>query len=221
MGDTLRPPSLQVSVPNDGPVYSDGGGPAVSDGCVRSSSSTPTLRRKRFKMRRMRNVASEKEGERERLAAGRHLQSSRSASKEYLQLPSIEITPSSDEDGPASWSRCSTPSASPRRKRFLLRKWLKVREKKEQSSESRSVPTRRLPSPLPPSLSCPTAPSSPEPPSCFFKAPYARHEAFVKFRLTLRSEVRAPRLNCCDLSRKPEGSDAVVFNSTKHHISPV
>lgn len=146
MGDTLRPPSLQVSVPNDGPVYSDGGGPAVSDGCVHSSSSTPTLRRKRFKMRRMRNVASEKEGERERLAvAGRHSAHCRSGSKEYLQLPSIEITPSSDEDGPSSWSRCSTPSASPRRKRFLLRKWLKVREKKEQSSESRSVPSHHLP----------------------------------------------------------------------------
>lgn len=140
MGDTLRPPSLQVSVPNDGPVYSDGSGPVVSDSCACSSSSTPTLRRKRFKMRRMRNVASEKEGERERLAvAGRHSSRCRSGSKEYLQLPSIEITPSSDEDGPSSWSRCSTPSASPRRKRFLLRKWLKVREKKEQSSESRSV----------------------------------------------------------------------------------
>uniref|UniRef100_A0A8C6TJP3 GRAM domain containing 1Bb n=1 Tax=Neogobius melanostomus TaxID=47308 RepID=A0A8C6TJP3_9GOBI len=58
--------------------------------------------------------------------------------REYLQLPSIEITPSSDEDVPSSWSRCSTPSASPRRKRFLLRKWLKVREKKEQGSESSS-----------------------------------------------------------------------------------
>lgn len=61
-------------------------------------------------------------------------QDSPSSSKEYLQLPSIEITPSSDEDTP--WSNCSTPSASPRRKRFLLRKWLRVREKKEYS-ESR------------------------------------------------------------------------------------
>uniref|UniRef100_A0AAY4ECZ5 VASt domain-containing protein n=1 Tax=Denticeps clupeoides TaxID=299321 RepID=A0AAY4ECZ5_9TELE len=60
-----------------------------------------------------------------------------SGSKEYLQLPSIEITPSSDEDAP--WSNCSTPSASPRRKRFLLRKWLKVRERKEDArSESSS-----------------------------------------------------------------------------------
>lgn len=146
MTDTLRPPSLQVSVPNDAPAYSDGGNNAVSDGSMRSSSSTPTLRRKRFKMRRMRNVPSEKESDRDRLNVGHLSGRSRSASKEYLQLPSIEITPSSDEDAPSTWSRCSTPSASPRRKRFLLRKWLRVREKKEQSSESRLV--RTLPVPL-------------------------------------------------------------------------
>ncbi|XP_069003771.1 protein Aster-B isoform X1 [Embiotoca jacksoni] len=138
MSDTLRPPSLQVSVPKDAPAYSDGGGNAVSDCSVQSSSSTPTLRRKRFKMRRMRNVPSEREVGRGRLTGGHLTARSRSSSKEYLQLPSIEITPSSDEDAPSSWSRCSTPSASPRRKRFLLRKWLKVREKKEQASESSS-----------------------------------------------------------------------------------
>ncbi|KAK9520630.1 hypothetical protein VZT92_020501 [Zoarces viviparus] len=136
MSDTLRPPSLQVSVPKDAPSYSDGGRNAVSDGSMRSSSSTPTLRRKRFKMRRMRNVPSEREIEKGRLTVG-HLKV-RSGSKEYLQLPSIEITPSSDEDALSSWSSCSTPSASPRRKRFLLRKWLKVRQKKEQGSESSS-----------------------------------------------------------------------------------
>ena len=136
----LRPPSLQVSVPLDGPVYSDGGNHAVSDGSMRSSSSTPTLRRKRFKMRRMRNVPSEREMERARLNNSLLTARTRSSSKEYLQLPSIEITPSSDEDAPSSWSNCSTPSASPRRKRFLLRRWLKVREKKEQgASESRLV----------------------------------------------------------------------------------
>lgn len=139
MSDTLRPPSLQVSVPSDAPAYSDGGSNIVSDCSIHSCSSTPTLRRKRFKMRRMRNVPSEKETERGRLAVSQLTPRSRSTSKEYLQLPSIEITPSSDEDGPTSWSRCSTPSASPRRKRFLLRKWLKVREKKEQGSESRLV----------------------------------------------------------------------------------
>ena len=139
MSDTLRPPSLQVSVPIDAPAYSDGGNNGVSDGCLRSSSSTPTLRRKRFKMRRMRNVPSEREIERGRLNSCNLTARSHSGSKEYLQLPSIEITPSSDEDALSSWSSCSTPSASPRRKRFLLRKWLKVREKKEHVSESRLV----------------------------------------------------------------------------------
>ncbi|KAK7881982.1 hypothetical protein WMY93_028156 [Mugilogobius chulae] len=125
MNDTPKPPLLHVSVPSDAPVYSDGASTAVSDGCVRSSSSTPTLRRKRFKMRRMRNVPSERDAERARLAKNHLTARSHSGSKEYLQLPSIEITPSSDEDAPSSWSSCSTPSASPRRKRFLLRKWLK------------------------------------------------------------------------------------------------
>ncbi|XP_017275543.1 protein Aster-B isoform X4 [Kryptolebias marmoratus] len=138
MSDTLRPPSLQVSVPQDAPACSDGGSNAVSDCSVGSSSSTPTLRRKRFKMRRMRNVPSEREMTRARQTNNHLVASSRSSSKEYLQLPSIEITPSSDEDAPSSWSSCSTPSASPRRKRFLLRRWLKVREKKEQGSESSS-----------------------------------------------------------------------------------
>ncbi|XP_013870508.1 GRAM domain-containing protein 1B isoform X3 [Austrofundulus limnaeus] len=138
MSDTLRPPSLQVSVPQDAPAYSDGGSNAVSDCSVRSSCSTPTLRRKRFKMRRMRNVPSEREMTRGRQTNDHLTARSHSSSKEYLQLPSIEITPSSDEDAPSSWSSCSTPSASPRRKRFLLRRWLKVREKKEQGSESSS-----------------------------------------------------------------------------------
>ncbi|KAK5868186.1 hypothetical protein PBY51_009222 [Eleginops maclovinus] len=138
MSESLRLPSLQVSVPIDEPAYSDGGRNAVSDGSMRSSSSTPTLRRKRFKMRRMRNVPSERELESRRLAANHLTAHSHSGSKEYLQLPSIEITPSSDEDATSNWSRCSTPSASPRRKRFLLRKWLKVRQKKEQGSESSS-----------------------------------------------------------------------------------
>ncbi len=129
MTDTLRPPSLQVHVPRDEPSHGEeeGGGSLIW-----SSSSTPTLRRRRFKMRRTKKLPSEQ------IENGllRHT-GSRSASKEYLQLPSIEITPSSDED--AAWSNSSTPSASPRRKRFLLRKWLKVREKKEQGSESRLV----------------------------------------------------------------------------------
>ncbi|XP_035240871.1 protein Aster-B isoform X3 [Anguilla anguilla] len=126
MTETLRLPALHVQVARD---RGGGGAPAWS------TSSTPTLRRKRSKMRRAKNTPSEKDaagnGPLRRAGSGHG-----SASKEYLQLPSIEITPSSDED--AAWSNCSTPSASPRRKRFLLRKWLKVREKKEPASESSS-----------------------------------------------------------------------------------
>lgn len=113
MTETLQLPSLQVSEPQA----------VVEHVHAWSSSSTPTLRRRRFKIRRVRN-AEEQNPE----------TATSSSSKEFLQLPSIEITPSSDEDTP--WSNCSTPSASPRRKRFLLRKWLNVREKKE-CSESR------------------------------------------------------------------------------------
>ncbi|XP_052552995.1 protein Aster-B isoform X10 [Tympanuchus pallidicinctus] len=116
MTETLQLPALQVPEQQ-----------VVEGSRAWSSSSTPTLRRKRFKMRRMKNVQEQS------LEAGSY-QDSPSSSKEYLQLPSIEITPSSDEDTP--WSNCSTPSASPRRKRFLLRKWLRVREKKECSESS-------------------------------------------------------------------------------------
>lgn len=123
MLENLQPPALQVpesqGAPEGSPLW--------------SSSSTPTLRRRRFKMRRMKNVQEQS------LEAGlaRDLPGVLAPGKEFLQLPSIEITPSSDEDTP--WSNCSTPSASPRRKRFLLRKWLRVRERKE-CSESRYVP---------------------------------------------------------------------------------
>nr|XP_023958009.1 protein Aster-B isoform X15 [Chrysemys picta bellii] len=116
MTETLQLPALQVpeqQVPECSRAW--------------SSSSTPTLRRRRFKMRRMKNVQEQS------LEAGGY-QDSPSPNKEFLQLPSIEITPSSDEDTP--WSNCSTPSASPRRKRVLLRKWLRVREKKEYSESS-------------------------------------------------------------------------------------
>ncbi|XP_019342842.1 protein Aster-B isoform X2 [Alligator mississippiensis] len=116
MTETLQLPALQVPEQQ-----------VVECGRAWSSSSTPTLRRRRLKMRRMKNVQEQS------LEAGRY-QDSPSPSKEFLQLPSIEITPSSDEDTP--WSNCSTPSASPRRKRFLLRKWLRVREKKETSESS-------------------------------------------------------------------------------------
>ncbi|XP_061059267.1 protein Aster-B isoform X4 [Eubalaena glacialis] len=120
MMESLQPPALQVPEPRGAPEGSR----------VWSSSSTPTLRRRRFKMRRTKNVQESS------LEAGlsRDLPGVLAPAKEFLQLPSIEITPSSDEDTP--WSNCSTPSASPRRKRFLLRKWLRVSERKE-CSESR------------------------------------------------------------------------------------
>ncbi|XP_047610154.1 protein Aster-B isoform X7 [Phacochoerus africanus] len=120
MMESLQPPALQVpeqrGAPEGSPVW--------------SSSSTPTLRRRRFKMRRTKNVQEQS------LEAGlsQDLPGVLAPGKEFLQLPSIEITPSSDEDTP--WSNCSTPSASPRRKRFLLRKWLRVRERKECSESS-------------------------------------------------------------------------------------
>ncbi|XP_032328584.1 protein Aster-B isoform X3 [Camelus ferus] len=120
MMESLQPPALQVPEPRGAPEGSP----------IWSSSSTPTLRRRRFKMRRMKNVQEPS------LEAGlsRDLPGVLAPGKEFLQLPSIEITPSSDEDTP--WSNCSTPSASPRRKRFLLRKWLRVRERKECSESS-------------------------------------------------------------------------------------
>ncbi|XP_077087094.1 uncharacterized protein LOC143738903 [Siphateles boraxobius] len=115
MSETLQLPALQIQGPADWEC----------DGSkVDLALSGSSLRRKRFKMRRMKNVTSEKEQE--------HL--ARSGSKEYLQLPSIEITPSSDED--AVWSRCSTPSASPQRRRFLLRKWLRGGERNGSESSS-------------------------------------------------------------------------------------
>ncbi|XP_068844432.1 protein Aster-B isoform X2 [Capricornis sumatraensis] len=120
MMESLQPPALQVPEPRAAPEGSP----------VWSSSSTPTLRRRRFKMRRTKNVQEPS------LEAGLSgdLPGVLAPGKEFLQLPSIEITPSSDEDTP--WSNCSTPSASPRRKRFLLRKWLRVRERKECSESS-------------------------------------------------------------------------------------
>ncbi|XP_019903871.1 protein Aster-B isoform X4 [Esox lucius] len=160
MTETLRLPSFQVQAPGDWePQNGDpgSGGPAgmeklelrsgAGDPSALSSSATPSLRRKRFKMRRMKNVQSESgmtPAESVPAAAARSEVMSKgqgshsfSGAMEYLQLPSIEITPSSDEDTAANWSSCSTPSASPRRKRFLLRRWLNVREKKEPSSDSR------------------------------------------------------------------------------------
>lgn len=158
MTETLRLPSFQVQAPGDwqtpdgdpGSEASAGGKVPIAggDSSALSSSATPSLRRKRFKMRRMKNVQSESSvtpavsvaaATRSEVMSKGQGSRSFSGAMEYLQLPSIEITPISDEDAAATWSNCSTPSASPRRKRFLLRRWLNVRERKEHSSESRSV----------------------------------------------------------------------------------
>ncbi|XP_073095670.1 protein Aster-B isoform X5 [Manis javanica] len=125
--ESLQLPALQMPGPQGAPQGSP----------VWSSASTPTLRRRRFKMRRTKNVQEQS------LEAGlaRDLPGVLAPGKEFLQLPSIEITPSSDEDTP--WSNCSTPSASPRRKRFLLRKWLRVRQPKECSESSTASNSNR------------------------------------------------------------------------------
>ncbi|KAJ6656052.1 hypothetical protein lerEdw1_004458 [Lerista edwardsae] len=115
MTEALQLPALQV------PAEQQQQG-ARDAGHAWSSSSTPTLRRRRFRMRRLARVHEPS------------LEAAPPSAKEFLQLPSIEITPSSDEDAP--WSSCSTPSASPRRQRSLLRKWLTGREKQERGESS-------------------------------------------------------------------------------------
>lgn len=83
--------------------------PNLSDSTsATSSSNIPSQRRRRFKMRRSKIS-------RNRECADT---SDYTANLEYLQLPSIEITPSSDEDSAVSNS--STPSTSPRRKGLRL-----------------------------------------------------------------------------------------------------
>nr|DBA16523.1 TPA: hypothetical protein GDO54_003907 [Pyxicephalus adspersus] len=95
INETLQIPELQI--------------PNLSDSTsATSSSNTPTQRRRRFKMRRSK--------------AARNREccdtSDYTGNLEYLQLPSIEITPSSDEDSVVSNS--STPSTSPRRQGLRL-----------------------------------------------------------------------------------------------------
>ncbi|CAK6440451.1 unnamed protein product [Pipistrellus nathusii] len=116
-----QPPALQVPGPRGAP--GGGGG---------SSASTPSLRRRRFRLRRAGNVQErslEAGPARALPLPGGEAPGGEASGKELLRLPAIEITPSSDEDTP--WSSCSTPSASPRRQRCLLRKWLRLRERPE------------------------------------------------------------------------------------------
>ncbi|XP_069805083.1 protein Aster-A isoform X2 [Dendropsophus ebraccatus] len=81
-----------------------------------SCSSTPSARRRRLKLKKGQRspescCGSEPEGTKVR--------------GKTLKPPTIEVTPSSEDE---AWSNCSTPSASPKRKRGLLKKWLSRRE---------------------------------------------------------------------------------------------
>ncbi|XP_066575242.1 protein Aster-A isoform X2 [Amia ocellicauda] len=58
-------------------------------------------------------------------------------SANLLQLPVADMGQSSEEES-VTWSRCSSPSGSPRRRRSLLRKWLH-RERKELTAEGGGV----------------------------------------------------------------------------------
>ncbi|XP_043757566.1 protein Aster-B isoform X9 [Cervus elaphus] len=173
MMESLQPPALQVPEPRGAPEGSP----------VWSSSSTPTLRRRRFKMRRTKNVQEPT------LEAGLSgdLPGVLAPGKEFLQLPSIEITPSSDEDTP--WSNCSTPSASPRRKRFLLRKWLRVRERKECSESSSQQSSQQ---------------SSHDDDSSRFLSPRVREESFLGHRMaSLNVNKAIPGTPGCSVVKNP------------------
>ncbi|XP_073459612.1 protein Aster-B isoform X2 [Aquarana catesbeiana] len=95
LNEMLQIPELQI--------------PKLSDNTsATSSSNTPSQRRRRFKMRRSKTARNRECAE----------ATDYTGNLEYLQLPSIEITPSSDEDSVVSNS--STPSTSPRRQGLRL-----------------------------------------------------------------------------------------------------
>ncbi|KAM4703512.1 protein Aster-A [Rhinophrynus dorsalis] len=96
-----------------------------------SCSSTPSARRRRIKL---------KKGQRFPESGVRSEAEESTTKGRTLKPPAIEVTPSSEDE---AWSNCSTPSASPRRRRGLLRKWLKRREVKGCTSNitPRSTPS--------------------------------------------------------------------------------
>ncbi|XP_051776765.1 protein Aster-A isoform X4 [Erpetoichthys calabaricus] len=102
--------------------------PPASDSEAWSRSSTPTFKKRR-KPKLVERGAS----------AGNEMEHAVPQAAGVLRPPTIEITPSSDEDM-QRWSNCSTPSASPRRKRFLLKKWLR-RGYRDHATESDSCST--------------------------------------------------------------------------------
>ncbi|XP_044137954.1 protein Aster-B isoform X2 [Bufo gargarizans] len=106
LNETLRVPELQIPHLSDSTSATDNG-------------RTPSQRRRRFRMRRSKLARNRENAE--ALDCSGNL--------EYLQLPSIEITPSSDED--SALSNTSTPSTSPRRHGLRLRSWGSAKENSE------------------------------------------------------------------------------------------
>ncbi|XP_066462549.1 protein Aster-A isoform X1 [Eleutherodactylus coqui] len=81
-----------------------------------SCSSTPSARRRRLKL---------KKGQGSPESCGGSDREGTASRGKTLTPPAIEVTPSSEDE---VWSNCSTPSASPKRRRGLLKKWLSRRE---------------------------------------------------------------------------------------------
>ncbi|XP_077105733.1 protein Aster-B isoform X2 [Ranitomeya variabilis] len=106
LNETLRIPELQVSR-------------LSGNTSATGNANTPSQRRRRFRMRRSKTARN-----RENVA---NLDCS--GNLEYLQLPSIEITPSSDED--SALSNTSTPSTSPRRHGLRPKSWGSTKESSE------------------------------------------------------------------------------------------
>ncbi|XP_072012622.1 protein Aster-B isoform X4 [Engystomops pustulosus] len=106
LNETLQVPELQIPHLNDSPSAT-------------GTSNTPIQRRRRFRMRRSKSARNRENTE--TLDCSGNL--------EYLQLPSIEITPSSDED--SALSNTSTPSTSPRRHGLRLKSWGSGKETSE------------------------------------------------------------------------------------------
>ncbi|XP_048857354.1 protein Aster-B-like isoform X6 [Brienomyrus brachyistius] len=134
-------------------------------------------------------------------------------SREQLPLPSIAITPSSDEDTPRSV--CSTPSSSPRQKRSLIRRWLKGNDRKRRSCANRHQ-SGQLNSHEDDSLHPPL--------TTHFLSPFIREERADGDRLSTASNSSRSSPACSPILRKrsrsptpqsPEG-DAMVEKSTEH-----
>ncbi|XP_072562310.1 protein Aster-B-like isoform X5 [Paramormyrops kingsleyae] len=134
-------------------------------------------------------------------------------SREQLPLPSIAITPSSDEDTPRSV--CSTPSSSPRQKRSLIRRWLKVNDRKRRCCANRHQ-SGQLNSHEDDSLHPPL--------TTHFLSPFIREERADGDRLSTASNSSRSSPACSPILRKrsrsptpqsPEG-DAMVEKSAEH-----